>query len=173
MTSAGETPHPERPESFQSWVEIRFDCLPLRSIGEIRVPEDASPKFRAKCERIERAIRNHGRHNTYYLHNAVCAFHLTNRATEGLIEFSFEGTVFTNAEDDRTVHSDLDVQLVRETCDWLTEPVVEWFVESVRRAVAAEFDRFIEAGDLAKARQRLEALQAASDQSGGYLGMYL
>jgi hypothetical protein len=39
--------------------------------------------------------------------------------------------------------------------------------------VAVEFDRYIEAGDLDRARKRMEKIQAASDESGGYLGMYL
>ena len=40
-------------------------------------------------------------------------------------------------------------------------------------AVAVEFDRFIKAGDLAKAKQRIEQIQSASDDAGGFLGMYL
>ena len=26
------------------WVEISFDCLPLRSVGRLDIPMDASPK---------------------------------------------------------------------------------------------------------------------------------
>jgi hypothetical protein len=90
-----------------------------------------------------------------------------------MLEFRFEGTVLTDAEDLHTQRSDLKVELVRETCEWLTEPIVQWFVETVHRAVNAEFDRYIEAGDLQKAKERIEKIQAASDEAGGYLGMYL
>lgn len=155
------------------WVEITFDCLPLRSVGRLDIPIDASPKFRAHCERIKLAIEKHGAHNSYYLYNAGCAWRLTNHADLGLIEFRFEGVALTDIEDRSCQGCDLSVTLVRETCPWLTEPVVEWFASSVHHAVAVEFDRFIEAGDLSKAKARIERIQAASDQQGGYLGMYL
>lgn len=156
-----------------NWVEIRFDCLPLRSVTVLSVPADASPKYQAKCRRIEQAIERHGRHNTYYLHNATCVFHLTNLASVGMVEFSLEGTLFTDTEDRQTVRCDLDVSMSRETCDWLTEPVVAWFADSVSRAISVEFDRFIAAGDLERTRKRLESLQATTDSSGGFVGMYL
>ena len=155
------------------WVEIEFDCLPLRSIGRLDVPLDASPKYRALCERIKQAIEKHGSYNTYYLYNARCIYHLTNHPELGMIEFRFEGTVFTDSTDLRTERCDLAVELVRETCDWLTEPIVNWFHESVQRSIAMEFDRYIEAGDLEQAKQRLAQLQSVSDDAGGYLGMYL
>ena len=62
---------------------------------------------------------------------------------------------------------------MRETCDWLTEPVVAWFAQSVPFAVRVEFDRYIDAGDLKQTVERIERIQAASDQHGGFLGMYL
>ena len=46
------------------FVEIVFDCLPLRSLGRVDIPLDASPKFRAKCERIKDALGKHGTMNT-------------------------------------------------------------------------------------------------------------
>jgi hypothetical protein len=155
------------------WVDITFDCLPLRSVGRLDIPIDASPKFRAQCERIKAAIEQHGLLNTYYLHNAKCQFHLTNSPDIGMIEFRFEGTVLTDSSDQRTETCTLQVELVRETCDWLTEPVVHWFHETVSHAVQAEFDRYIAAGTLTQTLERLKKIQAASDQSGGYLGMYL
>jgi hypothetical protein len=155
------------------WVHITFDCLPLRIVGRLDVPIDASPVFRAQCERIKAAIEKHGSFNTYYLYHARCIFHLVNRDDAGMIEFQFEGTVFTDSSDTRTERADLTVELVRETCDWLTEPVVKWFDTTVVRAVCAEFDRFIEAGDLERAKHRMEELRAQADQSGGYMGMYL
>jgi hypothetical protein len=155
------------------WVEITFDCLPLRSVGRMDIPLDASPKFRERCDRIKSAIEKHGTFNTYFLYNAACKFHLTNRDDSGMIEFRFEGTAITDQTDLRTDRCDLEVELVRETCDWLTAPVVEWFHRTVTHAVKAEFDRYIEAGDLAKTKERMQKLQAELEKSGGLVGMYL
>ena len=154
-------------------VEIEFDCLPLRSIGRMDVPMDASPKFIEKADRIKRAIKKHGLHNTYYLHNATCTFRLTNNEAVGMLEFRFEGTMLTDAEDQQTLSGDLDVQLGRDTCDWITEPIVWWFCETIGHAVRAEFDLYIGAGDLKKTIERLERTEAESDQHDGFLGMGL
>lgn len=153
-------------------VEITFDCMPLRSVGRLDVPLDASPKFRERCERILKAIRAHGTHNTYYLYNATCRFRLTNGEL-GMIEFRFEGTVMTDETDRFAIRTDLDVELVRETCDWLTEPIVAWLKTTAGRAVQVEFDRYIAVGDLDRTLERLQRLQAQTDQQGGYLGMFL
>ncbi|MFV1966422.1 MAG: hypothetical protein ACC628_13445 [Pirellulaceae bacterium] len=158
---------------MQRWVEITFDCLPLRTVGRLDIPLDASPKYRALLERIQSAMEAHGFHNTYYLYNARCIYHLANSDTIGMLQFRFDGTVMTGAEDLRTDRCELQVDLERETCHWLTEPIVRWFQETVSHAVAAEFDRFIEAGDLEKAKQRIEQIQSASDDAEGFLGMYL
>ena len=155
------------------WVEIAFDCLPLRSVGRLDIPLDASPKYRQRCERIKRALEKHGSHNTYYLYNASCAFHLTNREDFGTLEFTWDGTVITDAADMRATAADLEVELARETCDWLTAPIVGWFGQSVQHAVCVEFDRYIEAGDLAKTKERMARLQAELEKSGGHVGMYL
>lgn len=156
-----------------NFVEITFDCLPLRSVGRLDVPLDASPKYRQRCENILRAIEAHGSHNTYYLYNARCAFHLTNQEDLGTLEFRFEGTALTDSNDQRTERCALEVDLVRETCDWLTEPIVNWFKETVPRSVAVEFDRYIAAGDLAQTQLRIERLQAETEGRGGFVGMYL
>lgn len=158
---------------MSQYVEISFDCLPLRSIGRLDIPIDASPKYRARCERIKDALETHGSHNTYYLYNAACKFHLTNTPDLGMLEYKFEGTALTDPSDRQTVHCDLQVELIRETCDWLTGPVVDWFTETVSRAVTVEFDRYIAAGDLDQTVKRIAAIQAQSDQAGGFLGMYL
>jgi len=63
--------------------------------------------------------------------------------------------------------------LALETCDWLTQPAVNWLELSVKHAVEAEFNRYIAAGDLSRALERLAREQAASDAAGGYLGMNL
>lgn len=155
------------------WVDITFDCLPLRSVGRMDIPLDASPAYRALCERIKAGLDKHGSHNSYYLYNARCTYHLTNREDLGTIQFRFEGMALTDADDRRTDRCDLQVELTCESCDWLSEPVVKWLAESVSRSVAVEFDRFIEAGDLEKAQDRLNKIRDASDESGGFVGMYL
>lgn len=158
---------------MERWVDITFNCLPLRTIGRFDIPIDASPKYRALCERIKAAMEKHGSHNTYYLHSAQCTYRLTNSDDVGMLQFRFEGTVFTDDTDQKTQRCDLTVELVRETCDWLTEPIVNWFQKSVPVSVRVEFDRYIAAGDLAAAKKRIEALQAKSEESGGYVGMFL
>ncbi len=158
---------------MSAWVQVAFDCLPLRSIPRLDVPLDASPKYQAFCERIKAAIDAHGTFNAYYLHNARCVYHLTNQDDVGMLEFRFEGTVLTDDEDLHAIRADLQTELVRETCEWLTEPIVNWFGETVQRTVLVEFDRYIAAGDLEKARARLAQMQAQVDEQGGYLGLYL
>jgi len=158
---------------MSQYVKIEFDCLPLRSVGRLDIPMDASPKYRERCERIKRSIEKHGSHNTYFLYNASCVFHLTNRENFGTLEFRFDGTVITDASDMRAQHADLDVELTRETCDWLTAPVVEWFQQAVQYAVCVDFDRYIEAGDLARTKERMAKLQAEIEKTGGHVGMYL
>ena len=155
------------------WVEISFDCLPLRTVGRLDIPIDASPKYRQRCEAVKAAIDKHGSHNTYYLYSAECTFHLTNHSELGMIQFRFEGTVLTDAADLKTERCDLAVELIRETCDWLTAPIVKWFEQSVSHAVAIEFDRYIAAGNLEAAKARIARLQAETEQKGGYVGMYL
>ena len=156
-----------------SSVLIQFDCLPMRSLGRLDIPLDASPAFTAKAERIKAALAKHGQHNSFYLHNALCRFQLTNDERVGMLEFRFEGMVLTDREDLRAERCDLAIELERETCDWLTEPVVEWFGSTVERAVLVEFDRYIAAGDLQKTLERVAKLQAESDASSGFVGMGL
>ena len=155
------------------WVDITFDCLPLRSVVRLDVPLDASPRFQAFCERVKAAVDRHGKFNTFYLYNGRCTYHLTNREDLGMIQFRFEGTLLTDEEDRHTVGCDVDVSLLRETCGWLSEPIVAWLRETVLRSVSVEFDRYIEAGDLEQTRQRIEKLQAAAEAAGGFMGMYL
>ena len=137
------------------------------------IPLDASSEFRARCERLKKAVETHGSHNSYYLYNAQCVFRVTNDAALGMLGFEFEGTVLTDTQDCTTRGVDLDIKLAQETCDWLTQSSVQWFEETVRRAVAVEFDRYIAAGDLQQTVERLERLQAETEESGGFLGMYL
>ncbi len=158
---------------MEHYVDITFDCLPLRSVGRLDVPIDAPPEDVALIERIRQAVEKHGLHNSYYLYRAKCVFRLTNDRDVGMLEFGFDGTVLTDPDDRETRGCDLRVKLQRETCDWLTETVVEWFAETVTRAVHLEFDRYIAAGDLEKTIERMEKLQSESDAHGGFLGMGL
>lgn len=152
---------------------IAFECTPLRSVPRLDVPLDASPGFRRRLERMQRAVAAHGTRNAYYLTDGTCTFRLTNDPASGWVQFEFEGTVLTDDADRRTIGSALEVALVRETCDWLTQPAVEWLRLSVKHAVEAEFDRYIAAGDLSRALERLTREQAASDAAGGFVGMNL
>jgi len=154
-------------------VKIVFDCLPLRTIARLDIPIDASPEHRARCERIKQAIDKHGSFNSYYLLNAECRFRLTNDETIGLLVFSFEGTVLTDPSDTHTRMVDLAVHLKAESCPWLTRQATDWFAETVRHAVAVEFDRYIAAGDLQRAIERVKRVQRTSDAQEGYVGMYL
>jgi len=154
-------------------VVIRFDCTPLRALVRAPVPAEASPRFRALVGRMEAAVARHGSRNAYYLTNASCTFRFTNAADSGWVRFDVEGTVLTDDLDTQTVGSHLTVSLAKETCDWLTQPAVEWLAISARRAVEAEFDRYIAAGDLGRTLERLAREQADSDAAGGFLGMNL
>ena len=78
-----------------------------------------------------------------------------------------------DAADMRATSADLEVELTRETCDWLTAPIVAWFEQAVQHAVCVEFERYIEAGDLAKTKERIDLLQRELEQTGGHVGMYL
>ena len=154
-------------------VVIRFDCTPLRALARAQVPAEASPRFRALVERMQAAVAKHGVRNAYYLTNASCTFRFTNAPERGWVAFEVEGTLLTDDLDTRTVGSDVTVKLAKETCDWLTQPAVAWLDLSVRRAVEAEFDRYIAAGDLGRTLDRLAREQADSDAAGGFLGMNL
>ncbi len=155
------------------WVEVAFDCLPLRTISRVDVPMDASPKLAEKMLRVRSAIEKHGALNTYYLHNATCTYHLTNDPMQGMMRYRFEGVVLTDASDTDARSCDLLVQLAEETCSWLNQAIVDWLAETVQRSVLVEFNRYIRAGDLTKTVERIEQLQQASDDAGGYVGMYL
>lgn len=160
-------PHAHRP------VDIRFECLPLRSISRFDIPLDASPRFRERCRRIKAALAKHGSLNTYYLHDGFCRFRLTNDAAQGVLEFRFEGTLCTDARDQRTVGGDLEVELQHENVAWLTEPVVAWLKDSVLRAVMIDFDRYIAEGDVSQTRARLLLADLEWEQRGGFVGMGL
>ena len=154
-------------------VEITFDCLPLRSIARLDAPMDATPEQEALYDRIRRAIRQHGLHNTYYVHRGTCAFQLTNDPQTGRLAFGFDGTVLTDDTDCRTSGVCLAIQLLENTCDWLTADVLRWFRETVNRAVTVEFDRYVASGDLQRTQARILRLEADVLLGGGFVAMGL
>jgi len=155
------------------FVQISFQCLPLRAVGRFDPPPDMAEELQGLHRRIRWAAEKHGFFNSYYLYDGQCIFHFTNDEQLGTVEFGFEGTVLTDTSDCKTQHCDLAVQLRGEVCPWLTAAAAQWLAETVPLAVKVEFDRYIASGDLQKAVQRLERLQAESDARGGYLGMGL
>jgi hypothetical protein len=158
---------------MQPHVEIAFDCYPLRSIARFDVPIDASPEQEELGLRIRQAAAKHGLHNTFYLCNARCVFRLTNHEQKGTVEYGFEGTVLTDANDQHTLQCDLTVELLSEVCPWLTAAAVAWLADTVREAVKIEFDRYIAAGELQRTIARIARLESESNAGGGFLGMGL
>ena len=99
---------------MEAVVDIAFDCLPLRSVGRVDVPLDASPAFRARLEHLKRAIDKYGIENAYFLYNSRCVYRLANSDVEGMLRFSFEGTVLTDLSDAKADRADLAIELVSE-----------------------------------------------------------
>ena len=152
-------------------VAVSFECTPLRSIARWDAPPDVAPDQQEDLARLRRAAERHGLHNSYYLSHGYCEFHLTNDPEIGLLAFRFEGTVLTDSHDRRTRSLDLHVELDADVCEWLTASAVEWFRETVLQAVRIEFDRYINSGDQAPARRRLERVEAEVASCGGFVGM--
>ncbi len=153
-------------------IDIAFDCLPLRSVGRVDIPLDASPEFRARLEHLKRAIDAHGIENAYFLYNSRCVYRLANSDIEGMLRFSFEGTVLTDLSDAKADRADLAIELIGETCGGVPAVVVDWFCGAIERAVLVEFDRFIAAGHLAKRVDELERRTHLAELS-SFAGMNL
>jgi hypothetical protein len=134
-------------------IEIAFDCLPLRSLGRLDIPLDASDAFRSRAERIKAALAEFGAERTYYVYNAHCVFRFANSEIDGACRFEFEGVVRTDAGDRKCQDARLEVCLASETCGGVPAEVEAWLSGQVRRGVAVEFDRFIAAGQLERAGQ--------------------
>ena len=158
---------------MQSRVDVTFECLPLRDVARLDVPIDASEAYQRFVLCVKDAIDKHGRHNTYYLSRGHCIYHLTNEAGNGEISFHFNGTAFTDENDVRCVGVDIEATFAGESCAWLTQPIVDWFITTVPHTVKAEFDRFIHSGDLEKAQDLATKRIEQANEAGGYLGMYL
>lgn len=153
-------------------VDIAFDCLPLRSVGRIDVPLDASPGLQARYQRLQRALETFGTDRAYFLYNTRCVFRLANSDVENMLRFTFDGTLVTDQGDAKADHAELDVQLVAHTGPPLSPTVFDWFRQAVHRAVLVEFDRFITAGQLAA---RLDLLGSGNqlEQLANFSGMNL
>jgi hypothetical protein len=159
---------------MSNYVDIAFDCLPLRSVPRLDAPlDDADAETTEFARRVRCAVTKHGQFNTYYLYNAQCIFHLTNDEKIGMVGFRFEGTVLADGDDLKTLGCDLEIELNGEVCDWLTVTAVQWLKDTVSHAVRVEFDRYIHAGDLRRTIERMERIRAESDSHGGFLGMGL
>jgi hypothetical protein len=133
-------------DPLPSVVDVEFDCIPLRTIGRLDVPLDASDAQRRRAERMQSAVNSYGVDRTYFLQNARCVFRFANSDVEGICRFEFEGVVRTDAGDRKCEDAILDVALVSETCGGVPAPVEAWLIDRVRQAVMIEFDRFIAAG---------------------------
>jgi hypothetical protein len=151
-------------------VDIAFDCLPLRSVGRVDVPLDASPAFRARCERLQQAIEKYGTRNAYFLYNTRCVFRLANSDFENMLRFSFDGVLLTDLSDCKADRADLSVELTSETCGGMPPEVLAWFRRLVERAVLVEFDHFIGAGQLAERVSDLGQVESVADVA-GFAGM--
>jgi len=90
-----------------------------------------------------------------------------------MIAFTFEGVVFTDDSDLSARHTALKVTLDKETCPWLEQHVVKWFEETVNQAVIVEFNRYIGVGDPEQTKKRMQQLERAVVDSGGFVGMHL
>lgn len=155
---------------FEPRVEIAFDCLPLRSVGRVDAPLDASEAFRRRAERIKSALAEYGAERTYFLYNGHCVFRFANSEIDGACRFEFEGVVRTDAGDRLCQKTLVEAHLVSDTCGGAPANVEAWLAERVQQAVGIEFDRFIAAGQLAA---RAEQLGASTDLTdvGGLSGM--
>lgn len=152
-------------------VDIAFDCLPLRSIGRVDIPIDASPAYRTRCQRLLHAIDTYGAANSYFLYNTRCVYRLANSDIDNMLRFTFEGIVVTDRSDGKAEQAELDVILTSETCGQQLSPdVLAWFARVVERAVLIEFNHFIAAGRLAQRVDQLGEVASIADVA-GFSGM--
>ena len=114
-------------------VDIEFDCLPLRSVGRVDVPLDASPAFRARCERLQQAIDAHDSQCAYFLYNAHCTYRLANSEIANMLRFTFDGTVLTDRSDYKAERADLAIELTAETCGGVPPAALDWLRGVVTR----------------------------------------
>ena len=155
---------------MQPVVDIAFDCLPLRSIARVDIPLDASPAFRARSERLQQAVSAHAGENAYFLYNTRCTYRLANSDIEGMLRFSFDGTLVTDRSDCKADRANLNVVLIAETCGGVSPAALDWLRGVIKRAVLVEFDRFIADGQLAERIKQLGSVDSITDVA-GFAGM--
>ncbi len=148
-----------------AFVDIAFNCLPLRSVGRVDVPLDASPAFRARCERLQRAVDAFGTENAYFLYNTRCVYRFANSDIDNMLRFSFDGVLLTDRSDAKADRAELKIELTSQTCGPLSPEVLAWFRPVVERAVLIEFDHFIAAGKLAERVSELGQVASVADVS--------
>ena len=151
-------------------VDIAFDCLPLRSLPRVDIPIDASPAFRARCERLRNALDAHPGENAYYLYNTRCTYRLANSDIDNMLRFSFDGTLVTDRSDCKADRADLNIVLTAETCGGVPPAALDWLRGVVRQAVLIEFDRFIADGQLAARKDELGSVDSIAT-IGDFAGM--
>jgi len=152
-------------------VTIVFECLPFRLVGHMGMPLDASEEQMALWRRFRAAMAKHGTANTYFLYNADCAFRLSN-GPEGYLRFVFEATVKTDEKDQHPTAIDLASLLAESDFDLpLHTSVLEFFRQAVQRAVLAEFQLFIDAGNLKRALAQREHILREWDRTRGFIGI--
>jgi hypothetical protein len=151
-------------------VAIVFDCLPFRLVGHAGLPLDASDEQRALWRRFRAAMTKHGTANTYFLYNADCTFHFTN-SESGFVRYLFEATVRTDETDSKPTEIDLLCRLAESDFDRIGPEVNDFFRHAVERAVLAEFQRFIDAGNLKRALAQQEHILREWDRNRGFVGM--
>ena len=159
-----------QPEAPSLPVLIQFNCYPFRSATRLDIPMDAPEEFQELCRRFVQALRQHGTEHTYYLHNATVEFQLSNRPGAN-VKFRFEGTIWTNTEDRKTARLEITTEFLHSDFGPLDPAVQSFFDQAIHRAVTAEFDRYIEAGELEKTVQQAKEAILQADQTGGYMGM--
>jgi hypothetical protein len=152
-------------------VAIVFECLPFRFVGHSGMPLDASEEQMALWRRFRAAMAKHGTANTYFLYNADCTFTLSN-GPGNTIRFLFEATVRTDAKDEHPIDIDLACRVAETDFDLPPSTVVLDFLRDVvRRAVLAEFQLFIDAGNLKRALAQKEHILREWDRNRGFVGM--
>lgn len=151
-------------------VAIVFECLPFRLVGHAGLPLDASDEQRALWRRFRAAMTKHGTENTYFLYNADCTFRFSN-SERGFVRYLFEGTVRTDEKDEKPIDSDIVCQLAESDFEHIAPDVNDFFWDAVRGAVLAEFQLFIDAGNLKRALAQKEHILREWDRNRGFVGM--
>jgi hypothetical protein len=104
---------------------------------------------------------------------SACAYRtgLPSNGEAGFVRFVFEATVKTDEKDERPIDIDLACRLAESDFERISPEVQDFFREAVRRAVLAEFQLFINAGNLKRALAQREHILREWDRTRGFIGM--